>query len=194
MTRCAATLARCYVATDALAAEYSQLEEAVRRLDLRPKRAARGTPPTPSAAVASSSPRTSAHRRGARSDPCRIPGQFAGAGALDQPSRGGRPSGLDDRGADGLREAMVGTRSFRPLFQIPCARAHSWEGACQAYACDLVASLGSSSSQHLDPPYNQHRYDAELPHLEALAGLDACRSITASPASVSTCATVHGAR
>jgi adenine-specific DNA-methyltransferase len=172
MTRCAATLARCYVATDARAVEHSELEEAVRRLD-----ALRGRPGyfTDTFCVRS---RFFQPENGARIDAVR---ETIRAEYLDswlEPVLLTSLLEAADRvdSTTGVQMAYVkqwSDRSFRPLSLRVPELIPGRGRAVKGDACDLVASLGEFEFAYLDPPYNQHRYDSNYHIWETLVAWDA---------------------
>ena len=172
MTRCAATLARCYVATDARAVEHSELEEAVRRLDALSGRPgyftdtfcvrSRFFQPENGARIDAVREAIRAEYRGSSLEPVLLTSLLEAADRVDSTT--------------GLQMAYVkqwSDRSFRPLSLRVPELIPGRGRAVKGDACDLVASLGEFEFAYLDPPYNQHRYDSNYHIWETLVAWDA---------------------
>ena len=87
--------------------------------------------------------------------------------------RGGRPGRLDDRRADGVRQA-VGAALATAAATCgcrPCSRAEATR--CTAMRATSRPAVGHFDLAYLDPPYNQHRYTANYHVWETLVAWDA---------------------
>ncbi len=145
--RYAEVFAQCYVATDAGAVDEQELAAALRDLDARPGVDGYVTETFCVQLAVLPALQRSPDRRHPRRDRTRLPRVGPLPGAADQPDRGGRPGRLDDRRADGLREA-VGA----PI--VPAARAASARaaprigpGACGATRASWPRRWGRSTSR-----------------------------------------------
>jgi adenine-specific DNA-methyltransferase len=171
-TRCASVLAGCYIATDAETVDRRALEDAVAHLN--------GLPGRPGYVTETFCVRSRFFqpRNGERIDAVRD--------AIDRDHRGGplEPVLLTSllEAADrvdsttGVQMAYVkkwAPRSFRPLeLRVPDLLAGPGQ-AVRGDACAVVAGLGDVDVAYLDPPYNQHRYEANYHIWETLVAWDA---------------------
>jgi len=171
-TRCASVLAGCYIATDADKVDRSGLEKVIDHLNGLPGRAGYVTE------TFCLQSRFFQPHNGERIDAVRA--------AIDDEFRG---SDLEpvlmtslmeaaDRvdSTTGVQMAYVkqwAPRSFRPLeLRVPellPGPGHAVRGD----ACAVVAGLGEFDLAYLDPPYNQHRYEANYHIWETLMAWDA---------------------
>ena len=165
--------AQCYIETDASDVDTDDAGEALAYLDELPGEARllhrdllRAVPVLPAI-----------QRRAGRRHPRRASRRSSRAPAVPapahQPDRRGRPGGLDDRRADGLREA-VGA----PLVQAAGAAGARAARRARARASGATpanwsAALGEFDLAYLDPPYNQHRYFTNYHIWETLVAWDA---------------------
>ena len=171
-TRCAAVLAACYVATDGDAVDAVELERAVAALNAMP-----GRPGYVTETFCERS-RFFQPANGARIDAVR------GAIARDHAGSPLEPVLLTSllEAADrvdsttGVQMAYVkqwSDRSFRPLeLRVP-ELLPGPGGAVRGDACLLAPTLGAFDLAYLDPPYNQHRYEANYHIWETLVAWDA---------------------
>jgi adenine-specific DNA-methyltransferase len=172
ITRCAATLARCYVETDERRVERRELEEAVHRLDSLSGRPgyftdtfcvqSRFFQPENGARIDAVRDAIQADYRDSPLEPLLLTSLLEAADRVDSTT--------------GVQMAYVkewSDRSFRPLaLRVPeliPGAGHAVKGD----ACELVASLGEFEFAYLDPPYNQHRYDSNYHIWETLVAWDA---------------------
>jgi adenine-specific DNA-methyltransferase len=172
VTRCASTLARCYVATDAERVDHGDLGEAVARLDALSGRAgyftetfcvrSRFFQPDNGARIDAIRDAIEADYRDSPLEPLLLTSLLEAADRVDSTT--------------GVQMAYVkqwSDRSFRPLElrvpQLIPGPGHAVRGD----ACELVASLGEFDLAYLDPPYNQHRYDSNYHIWETLVAWDA---------------------
>jgi adenine-specific DNA-methyltransferase len=172
ITRCASTLARCYVATDSRSVDRALLSETVGALN-----ATRGSPGyfTETFCVRSrffqpdNGERIDAIRnvidrdyRGSPLEPVLLTSLMEAADRVDSTT--------------GVQMAYVkkwADRSFRPIeMKVPALLAGKGR-ALNGDACELVAKLGEFDFAYLDPPYNQHRYDSNYHIWETLVAWDA---------------------
>jgi adenine-specific DNA-methyltransferase len=172
VTRCAWTLARCYVQADAERAERAELERAVERLNSLEGRPgyftetfcvrSRFFQPENGARVDAIRDAIDTDYKDSALEPLLLTSLLEAADRVDSTT--------------GLQMAFVkqwSDRSFRPLeLRVPQlieGTGHALKGD----ACDLVASLGEFDLAYLDPPYNQHRYDSNYHIWETLVAWDA---------------------
>jgi adenine-specific DNA-methyltransferase len=171
ITRCASTLARCYIETDAERVDYDELTEAVARLNALEGRSGYFTE---TFCVKS---RFFQPANGARIDAVReiIDGDYRDS--LLEPLLLTSLLEAADRvdSTTGVQMAYVkqwADRSFRPLeLRVPeliPGAGHALKGD----ACDLAAVLGEFDLAYLDPPYNHHRYDSNYHIWETLVAWD----------------------
>ena len=169
-TRYASVLAGCYVATDADTVDLDALEKAIADLNAVPGQPGYVTetfcrPVTllPTAQRRTHRRRPRRHRRRFTRpalEPVLLTSLLEAADRVDSTT--------------GVQMAYVkqwAPRSFRPLeLRVPALLAGPGH-AVRGDACAVVAGLGEFDLAYLDPPYNQHRYEAELPHLGNAGGL-----------------------
>jgi adenine-specific DNA-methyltransferase len=170
-TRCAAVLAACYVATDCDAVDMHALHRALSELAAEPPRPGYVT-------------ETFCHRarffqpeNGQRIDAIREAIARDHAGTVLEPILLTSLLEAADRvdSTTGVQMAYVKSwsdRSFRPLeLRVPVLL----EGpgcAVRGDACVLAPQLGEFDLAYLDPPYNQHRYEANYHIWETLVAWD----------------------
>ena len=170
-TRYAAVLAGCYIATDRDAVDLDALEGAVAELNAVPGR--------PGYVTETFCERSRFFQpfNGARIDAVRdeIATRFAGSwlepvlltSLLEAADR------VDS--TTGVQMAYVkqwADRSFRPLeLRVPLLLPGPGSGV-RGDACAVAASLGPYDLAYLDPPYNQHRYEANYHIWETLVAWD----------------------
>lgn len=171
-TRYASTLASCYVATDARAVDADALDRAITALNALPGRAGYVTE---TFCIQS---RFFQPHNGERIDAVRaaIDTEFGGSdlepllltSLLEAADR------VDS--TTGVQMAYVkqwAPRSFRPLeLRVPVLRPGPGR-AVRGDACALAAGIGEYDLAYLDPPYNQHRYEANYHIWETLVAWDA---------------------
>ncbi len=171
-TRCAAMLAGCYVATDRDTVDLVALEKIVGELNNLP-----GRPGYVTDTFCERS-RFFQPANGARIDAVRhvIDREYSGTplepvlltSLLEAADR------VDS--TTGVQMAYVkrwSDRSFRPLeLRVPALLAGSGR-AVRGDACVVAADLGDFDLAYLDPPYNQHRYEANYHIWETLVAWDA---------------------
>ncbi|MER3452369.1 MAG: DNA methyltransferase [Acidimicrobiia bacterium] len=164
--------ARCYIETDAAAVDKEDLAEALAYLDSLP-----GRPGYVTDTFCVRSRYLQPHN-GARIDAIR-----------EEIERTWRPSPLypilltalieaADRvdSTTGVQMAYVkrwSARSYRPLRLRAPELLPGTGRALRGDACDLVHTVGHHDLAYLDPPYNQHRYDANYHVWETLVAWDA---------------------
>ena len=168
----AAVLAACYVATDATTLDRGELEEAVAALDALPGRPgyvtdtfchrSRFFQPHNGARIDAVRDAIDRHYRGSPLEPVLLTSLLEAADRVDSTT--------------GVQMAYVkrwAPRSYRPL-QLRVPVLLPGEGrAVQGDACELAGSLGAFDLAYLDPPYNQHRYEANYHIWETLVAWDA---------------------
>jgi adenine-specific DNA-methyltransferase len=171
-TRFAAVLAACYVATDAERLDREALTHAIARLNDLPGRAGYVTE------TFCLQSRFFQPHNGERIDAIRA--------AIDEDYRGTELEAVlltslmeaADRvdSTTGVQMAYVkqwAPRSFRPL-ELRAPELLVGPGhAVQGDACVVAADLGPFDLAYLDPPYNQHRYEANYHIWETLVAWDA---------------------
>ena len=172
-TRCAAVLAGCYVATDRDALDHGMpSNEAVAELNALPGR--RGYVTT----TFCEQSRFFQPANGARIDAVRDAIARDHAGSALEPLLLTSLLEAADRvdSTTGVQMAYVkqwSERSFRPLeLRVPQlfpGRGHAVRGD----ACVVASTLGAFDLAYLDPPYNQHRYEANYHIWETLVAWDA---------------------
>ena len=171
-TRCAAVLAECYVATDADVVDGCALAEAVAELNAVP-----GAPGYVTETFCIRSRYFQPHN-GARIDAVRDAIARDHAGTPLEPILLTSLIEAADRvdSTAGLQMAYVkqwSPRSYRPIeLRVPELVAGPGV-AVQGDACALGAQLGDFDLAYLDPPYNQHRYDANYHVWETIVAWDA---------------------
>ncbi len=171
-TRCASTLARCYIETDAEQVDRAALESAIARLN-----ALDGLPGyvTETFCVRS---RFFQPENGERIDAIREAIEADYSGSSLEPILLTSLLEAADRvdSTTGVQMAYVkqwAERSYRPLeLRVPEMIAGPGH-AIRGDATELVASLGVFDLAYLDPPYNQHRYDSNYHIWETLVAWDA---------------------
>jgi adenine-specific DNA-methyltransferase len=171
-TRAAAVLAACYVATDASSLDHEALAAALCRLD-----ALRGRPGYVTDTFCERSRFFQPHN-GARIDAVRDAIEAEHAGDPLYPVLLTSLLEAADRvdSTTGVQMAYVkdwAPRSFRPLqLRVPELLAGPGH-AVQGEASTAVAGLGEFDLAYLDPPYNQHRYEANYHIWETIVAWDA---------------------
>ncbi len=171
-TRYATTLARCYLATDADGVDTAALERAVAELDAVP-----GRPGYVTETFCQQSRFFQAFN-GARIDAVRDAIEERHAGTWLEPVLLTSLLEAADRvdSTTGVQMAYVkrwADRSFRPLeLRVPSLLAGPGR-AVRGDACVLSSELGDFDLAYLDPPYNQHRYEANYHIWETLVAWDA---------------------
>jgi len=171
-TRFAAVFAACYVATDADTVDSRALAEAVATLNAEPARPGYVTE------TFSRRSRFFQPHNAARIDAVReaIARDFAGSEL--QPALLTSLIEAADRvdSTTGVQMAYVkqwAPRSYRHL-ELQAPRLLSGPGrSVRGDACTLAASLGHFDLAYLDPPYNQHRYEANYHVWETIVAWDA---------------------
>jgi adenine-specific DNA-methyltransferase len=171
-TRCAAVLAGCYVATDAAGVDRRALEKAVAALN--------GVPGRPGYVT-----ETFCHRsrffqphNGERIDAVRDAIEVDFGGSPLEPVLVTSLLEAADRvdSTTGVQMAYVkewAPRSFQPLeLRVP-ALLDGPGRAVRGDACAVVRELGDFDLAYLDPPYNQHRYEANYHVWETIVAWDA---------------------
>jgi len=171
-TRCASVLAACYVATDADEVDDDALERAIAALNRLPGRAGYVTE------TFCQQSRFFQPHNGERIDAVRdaIDGEFRGT-ALEPVLITSLLEAADRvDSTTGVQMAYVkqwAPRSFRPLeLRLPSLLPGPGR-AVRGDACALVGELGEFDLAYLDPPYNQHRYEANYHIWETLVAWDA---------------------
>jgi adenine-specific DNA-methyltransferase len=172
VTRCASTLARCYVETDARAVDIAELSEIVSNLN--------STPASPGYFTETFCVKSRFFRpeNGARIDAIREVISSDHAGTQLEPVLLTSLLEAADRvdSTTGVQMAYVkqwADRSFRPLeLRVPELLPGEGRALC-ADACTIVSELGEFDFAYLDPPYNQHRYDCNYHIWETLVEADA---------------------
>jgi adenine-specific DNA-methyltransferase len=172
ITRCAATLARCYVVTDAEAVDDASLSEIIAEFNVLEGRSGYFTE------TFCLKSRFFRPENGRRIDAIRsaIDSQFKSSPL--EPVLLTSLIEAADRvdSTTGVQMAYVkqwADRSFRPLeMRVPALLAGGGT-ALRGDACDLVGHLGEFDFAYLDPPYNQHRYDSNYHIWETLIAWDA---------------------
>ncbi|MHB8681688.1 MAG: DNA adenine methylase [Acidimicrobiales bacterium] len=171
-TRFATTFAACYVATDATGVDRRELAAELERLDALPGSAGYVTE---TFCVLS---RYFQPHNGARIDAIRQAIADDHAGSALEPVLLTSLLEAADRvdSTTGLQMAYVkewAQRSYRPL-QLRMPELLPGPGrAVRGDACSLVGQLGEFDIAYLDPPYNQHRYDANYHVWETIVAWDA---------------------
>jgi adenine-specific DNA-methyltransferase len=171
-TRGASVLAQCYVATDRDAVDLGALEQAVAELNALP-----GRPGYVTDTFCRRS-RFFQPANGARIDSVRHVIDVDHAGTWLEPVLLTSLLEAADRvdSTTGVQMAYVkqwSERSFRPLeLRVPVLLAGPGR-AVRGDACALASELGEFDLAYLDPPYNQHRYEANYHIWETLVAWDA---------------------
>jgi adenine-specific DNA-methyltransferase len=172
MTRCAATLARCYVETDAAAVDERELSEIVARLNSVPGTSgyftdtfcvrSRFFQPHNGERIDAVRDVIDAEFRHHPLEPVLLTSLLEAADRVDSTT--------------GVQMAYVkqwAPRASRPLeLRVP----ELIEGngrAVKGDACEIVSQLGEFDLAYLDPPYNQHRYECNYHIWETLVAWDA---------------------
>lgn len=170
-TRCAWVLARCYVATDATAIDLDALGQAIAELQAEPGRPGYVTETFCQRA------RFFQPHNGTRIDAVRqaIADRYAGT-ELEPVLLTSLIEAADRVDSTvGVQMAYVkqwAPRSYRPLeLRVPKLLAGAGQ-AVRADACAVVDRLGVFDLAYLDPPYNQHRYEANYHIWETLVAWD----------------------
>lgn len=171
VTRCSAVLARCYIATDARAIDAHDLAAVVAALDALPGRPGY---------VTETFCRTARYfqpHNGARIDAIRAAIERDHAGSPLEPVLLTSLLEAADRvdSTTGVQMAFVkqwSTRSHQDLrLRVPELLAGAGT-AVRADAVELAGRLPTVEFAYLDPPYNQHRYDANYHVWETLVASD----------------------
>jgi adenine-specific DNA-methyltransferase len=171
-TRFAAVFAACYIATDARSVDNRALAEAVADLNAEPGRPgyvtetfserARYFQRDNAARIDAVRDAIARHHRGTPLEPVLLTSLIEAADRVDSTT--------------GLQMAYVkqwAPRSYRPLeLRVPELLPGGGH-AVRADACAVAGSLGEFDLVYLDPPYNQHRYDANYHVWETLVAWDA---------------------
>ena len=171
-TRCAAVLAACYVATDADAVDGPALARAVAELNAVPGRPgyvtetfcrrARFFQPANGERIDAVRHAIARRHAGSPLEPVLLTALVEAADRVDSTT--------------GVQMAYVkqwADRSFRPLeLRVP-ALLPGPGSARRGDACALAPVLGEFDLAYLDPPYNQHRYEANYHIWETLIAGDA---------------------
>lgn len=171
-TRCAEVLARCYVATDARLVDARALQAALDELQALP-----GEPGYVTETFCRQARFFQPHN-GARIDAIRRAIEERHAGTELWPLLLTSLIEAADRvdSTTGLQMAYVkqwAPRSYRPLeLRVP-ALLDGPGRAVRGDACTLAGALGEFDLAYLDPPYNQHRYEANYHVWETLVAWDA---------------------
>ena len=171
-TRCASLLARCYVATDRDSVDPGLLERAVADLNALPGR--------PGYVTETFCERSRFFQpvNGARIDAVRHAIATKHAGSALEPVLLTSLLEAADRvdSTTGVQMAYVkqwADRSFRPLeLRVPLLLPGPGR-AVRGDATVVAAQLGDFDLAYLDPPYNQHRYEANYHIWETLVAWDA---------------------
>jgi adenine-specific DNA-methyltransferase len=171
-TRYASVLAGCYVATDAASVDSAALDKAISFLNELPGRAGYVTE------TFCRQSRFFQPHNGERIDAVRdaIAAEYAGT-ALEPVLLTSLLEAADRvDSTTGVQMAYVkqwAPRSFRPLeLRVPALLPGPGH-AVRGDACTVVADLGPFDLAYLDPPYNQHRYEANYHIWETLVAWDA---------------------
>jgi adenine-specific DNA-methyltransferase len=172
ITRYADVLARCYVATDADACDTTSLEGAIADLQAEP--------PEPGYVTDTfcHQARFFQPENGARIDAVRAAIERDHAGSPLEPMLLTSLLEAADRvdSTTGVQMAYVkqwSDRSFRPLeLRVPVLLSGPGH-AVRGDACVLAGQLGEFDLAYLDPPYNQHRYEANYHIWETIVAWDA---------------------
>jgi adenine-specific DNA-methyltransferase len=171
-TRCASVLAGCYVATDAERLDVDALEKAIAALNLLPGRAgyvtetfcvqSRFFQPHNGERIDAVREAIDTRYRGTALEPVLLTSLLEAADRVDSTT--------------GVQMAYVkqwAPRSFRPLeLRVPELLPGPGH-AVRGNACTVAAELGPFDLAYLDPPYNQHRYEANYHIWETLVAWDA---------------------
>lgn len=173
-TRFAATFARCYVATDAMAIDHDELAAAVSELDRLPGvpgyvtetfcHRSRFFQPENGARIDAVRQAIADHHAGTALEPVLLTSLIEAADRVDSTT--------------GLQMAYVkqwSRRSFRPLeLRVPeLLPGHGVAVETDALTSVRAGALGSFDLAYLDPPYNQHRYEANYHVWETIVAWDA---------------------
>jgi adenine-specific DNA-methyltransferase len=171
-TRYASVLAGCYVATDADTVDRPALEKVIAALNALSGRAgyvtetfcvrSRFFQPMNGERIDAVRDAIAADFAGTPLEPVLITSLLEAADRVDSTT--------------GVQMAYVkqwASRSFRPLeLRVPDLLAGPGH-ALRGDACDVVGGLGEFDLAYLDPPYNQHRYEANYHIWETLVAWDA---------------------
>jgi len=171
-TRCASVLAHCYVATDAAAVDHRALEQAVAALNRLPGRPgyvtetfcrrSRFFQPHNGERIDAVRDAIEARYKGTALEPLLVTSLLEAADRVDSTT--------------GVQMAYVkrwAPRSYAALeLRVP-ALLDGPGRAVRGDACAVVGELGDFDLAYLDPPYNQHRYEANYHVWETIVAWDA---------------------
>lgn len=171
-TSYAETLARCYVETDAGAVDRYELSRIVGRLNSIPGRPgyftetfcrrSRFFQPENGARIDSVRDEIARSYRGDPIEPVLLTSLMEAADRVDSTT--------------GVQMAYVkawAPRSFRPMEMRVPELVDGPGRSVRGDACEIVSDLGTFDLAYLDPPYNQHRYEANYHIWETLVAWDA---------------------
>ena len=171
-TRYASVFAACYVATDATTTDRKALDDAIAELDALPgepgyvtetfSRRARYFQPHNAARIDAVREAIARSFEGDALEPVLLTSLVEAADRVDSTT--------------GVQMAYVkqwAARSYQKLTLRPPALLAGRGLAIRGDACQLAGTLGTFDFAYLDPPYNQHRYDANYHVWETLVAWDA---------------------
>lgn len=171
-TRFASTFAACYVATDARELDRLALSEALARLNAEPARPgyvtdtfsvrSRFFQPHNAARIDAVRDAIARHYAGSELEPVLLTSLVEAADRVDSTT--------------GLQMAYVKEWAARSYGDMELRAPSLIDGpgrALRADACSVAASVGEFDLAYLDPPYNQHRYDANYHVWETIVAWDA---------------------
>lgn len=171
-TRYASVFAACYVATDATAVDHQALGDVVAELDALPgepgyvtetfSRRSRYFQPHNAARIDAVREAIARDHRGSAIEPVLLTSLVEAADRVDSTT--------------GVQMAYVkqwSARSYQRLTLRPPALLPGPGVAVRGDACQLARTLGAFDLAYLDPPYNQHRYDANYHVWETIVAWDA---------------------
>jgi len=170
--RCATTLAECYVATDASTFDEHALHGAIAELNAVPGRPgyvtevfcrqARFFQPANGERIDAVRDAIHRHHRGSVLEPVLLTSLLEAADRVDSTT--------------GVQMAYVKRWSARSFNQLELRAPSILAGpgrAVRGDACTLASALGEFDLAYLDPPYNQHRYEANYHIWETIVAWDA---------------------
>ena len=171
-TRFASVFAACYVASDARTVDHGALAQALAELDALPgspgyvtetfSHRARYFQPHNGARIDAVRDAIACHHAGEALEPLLLTSLVEAADRVDSTT--------------GVQMAYVkewAPRSYQRLELRPPGLLPGQGRAVRGDACALVGSLGDFDFAYLDPPYNQHRYDANYHVWETIVAWDA---------------------